>query len=213
MPKMPLQDRKAEALRMYSQGASPERVAQRLEVSLETARRYKREFKEEIAREASQSTGLLSSTLPSMIETLNSISKVEFEAWEGYERDSKPVDVPCPECGESLHIDAAPSNSLQSWLKLALEAQKEKAKVFGVVGIKPEVQARNNAIETMHTLILNFMSTQLDSIAREKVQQFVNTPEMRRLAGILESGQPMETGELVVGGQEVVDDVDGDYLD
>jgi hypothetical protein len=149
-----LSARRIKAVELFVRGYTVTEVATELRVSVETASRYRTKYQEDIKSQAVANPTLLKDVLANTIATLGEIDQVRQEAWRNYEN--------------------AKSEQLKAqFLNTVLKAQEQRAKLFGLFGVKAELLHQMTLIREQQEKLVEFMSEHLCSADRERLETFI----------------------------------------
>lgn len=149
-----LQERKRRANEMFLQGRSKSEVAEALDISDDTAYRYYAAYEEQIQAEAAANPRLLLNYLENTIRALQENELVRSRAWERYEEST--------------------SDTIKAqMLNIALKAQSERSKLFGLLGVKQEYFAHVQRIQALQSRMIDFMRTELCDADRLKLERML----------------------------------------
>ena len=150
----PLAERKKRAFELFLQGRSKLDVAEEIGVSEDTAHRYHAQYEEQIREEAEANPRLLLNYLENTIRALQENELIRSRAWERYEGST--------------------SDTIKAqMLNIALKAQSERAKLFGLLGVKQEFFAHVQRVQHLQTRLIEFMRTELCDADRIKLERLL----------------------------------------
>lgn len=149
-----LSARKERAFELFAQGARVIDVARDVEVAWDTAKRYKDAYDDMITSQAQDNPDVLLDVVGNTFRMLVELDQARQEAWDRYRR---------------ARSDAA----RVSFLNLAVKIQSDRAKLFGLLGVKPEYAARVEKIRVTQGRLIEFMSTELCDVDREKLISYL----------------------------------------
>lgn len=176
-----LHERREKAAKLFSRGASNTQVSKELNVHPDTARRYREEYESDLITSARNNPQMLTDVLLNTMRALDELDQVRAEAWEMYE--------------DALTEDGEPRHSVrQTYLKTILTAQEQRAKLYGLFGVKAEFFAHVQNVRIVQQKLLQFMQENLCTQDRSKLEAFLTSDEVRRF--MQQSG---ELPELPVG--------------
>jgi predicted transcriptional regulator len=155
----PLQQRKRLARDLFLQGYSVTEVADELTISVDTAIRYKQQYEAEIKEQARANPQLLTNVLENTIRAMEELDAIRREAWNKYHSTS--------------HVQTQ-----SNMLNIALKAQSERAKLFGLFGVKPEYMMHVQRVQLLQQKLLEFMARELCQSDRRKLEDYL-TGELR----------------------------------
>lgn len=154
-----LSQRREEASDLFTKGFTVADVANKLKVSWDTAKGYKRWHEARLAKSAADQPQLLQDVLKNTIQSLAEFDQVRAAAWRTYHTsDSKQVKL------QAL-------NTIRS-------AQADKAKLFGLFGVKQDFFIHVQNVTAVQGLLLDFLSRELCEADRSKLERFFQKPEV-----------------------------------
>lgn len=159
---MNLHERREEACSLYTKGLTVAEVARRLGVTWDTAKGYQRYYNERLSEAASTNPGLLSDVLKNTIAMLAELDQVRAAAWRAY---------------HGKH--ASPQTKLQA-LNTVRAATQDKAKLFGLFGVKQDVLVLVTNVKVVQDKLLQFMRDSLCEDDRAKLEHFLTSPELQQ---------------------------------
>jgi len=146
----PLQQRKRLARDLFLQGYSVTEVADELTISVDTAIRYKQQYEAEIKEQARANPQLLTNVLENTVRTMEELDAIRREAWSQYHT--------------TTHLQTR-----SNMLNIALKAQSERAKLFGLFGVKPEYMMHVQRVQLVQQKLLDFMQRELCPSCRQRL--------------------------------------------
>lgn len=179
-----LHERREKAGKMFSRGASNSQVAKELNVHPDTARRYREEYEADLITSARNNPQMLTDVLLNTMRALDELDQVREEAWRMYE--------------EALTDEGEPRHTVrQTYLKTILSAQEQRAKLYGLFGVKAEFFAHVQNVRIVQQKLIQFMQTNLCAEDRSKLEEFLTSEDVRRF--MQQSG---DLPELPVGEED-----------
>jgi len=177
-----LRERREQAFRMYEQGYTPTEVAKELRVSRATAHTYKKKYEESIEEEARLHPGLMRDVLANTIRSLRELDRIRADAWKRLNEKRVHKYVECPDCGSDFDVvvrEPASDQSRVQYHNVLIRAQEQRAKLFGVLGVKQEVFVMITQVKLVQDRILNFLQNNLCPHDRENLERFLlSDPEI-----------------------------------
>lgn len=187
--KLTLSERREEASELFAKGFNVSDVARRLKVSWETAKAYKEWHEERIANSANENPQMLQDVLRNTIASLAELDQIRKEAWRTYHT------------ADSKQIKLQALNTIRS-------AQQDKAKLFGLFGVKQDFYVHVQNVTVVQGMILDFLGRELCEPDRRKLEAFLAKPELQRYMGQAQ-GIPileLDSEEDDIEDAELVDD-------
>lgn len=146
--------RRQRAFELFTEGASNVEVARALQVSPDTAGRYRKLYEERIEQQAASNPHLLRQVLPNTIKALEELEKVRAYAWE--------------------RARSTESDTIRAqMMNVILKAQDQRAKLFGLMGVKQEALAFTMQVQKQQTRLIEYMQRELCPADRVKLEEFI----------------------------------------
>lgn len=146
--------RREKAAELFTKGYSVVEVARELEVSPDTASRYKKRFEQDIADQARANPTMLRNVVANTMRALEELEKVREAAWRRH--------------------DAATNDTVRaSMLKIVLQAQDQRAKLFGLFGVKADYFLHVAAVREQQEKLIEYMTRHLCPADRVKLEEFI----------------------------------------
>lgn len=158
---MSLSERREEASSLYLKGFTVTEVARRLKVAWDTAKGYKEWHERRIEEEAASKPQLLSDVLRNTIAMMAELDQVRAAAWRTY------------------HTAVSQQVKLQA-LNTVRSAGNDKAKLFGLFGVKHEVYATMANVKLVQDRLIAYMRDQLCDECKPGVEQLLMSPELQQ---------------------------------
>lgn len=168
-----LSERRERAFELYLRGYTVADVARDLQVSPNTAGRYKREYEAELEEQTQSNPALLQDVLKNTFRSLEELDQVRKEAWQHYER---------------AHSDV----NRTKYMRIIINCQDQRAKLFGLMGVKQQYMVFVNNVHTVQQKIMQFMREELCDRDREKLEAYLT----EELSEFMDSG-PVLDAEVV----------------
>lgn len=171
-----LSERRDRAAALFTKGFTVSDVARRLRVSWDTAKGYKAWHERRIATVAGENPQLLQDVLKNTILSIAELDQVRASAWRTYHTT------------ESEQIKLQALNTIRA-------AGQDKAKLFGLFGVKQDFYVHVQNVNFVQSKLLEFMSKELCDEDRRKLEAFLMTPELQRFMGQAQGMPILEIGE------------------
>lgn len=181
-----LSERREEASALYLKGFTPSEVAKKLHVTWDTAKSYKAWHEDRISQQAKENPQLLADVLKNTVEMLAELDQVRAAAWRTFHT------------AESRQIKLQALNTIR-------QAQQDKAKLFGLFGVKQDFYTLVVNVKTVQDRILEFLARELCESDRRKLETFLTSPELQQYMslGALPEAPMSEEDEDVVDAEIV----------
>lgn len=166
-----LSARKQAAFQLFAQGQSVMEVARELSVAWDTAKRYQTAYEEMIREEALENPELLTDVVGNTFRALVELEQARAQAWDRYRR-------------------ATTDQARAAFLNLVLKAQSDRAKLYGLLGVKPEYAARVEAVRSQQAKLMEFMNSELCPIDRQRLIEFIQKDMGEQLAELPTAPEP-----------------------
>lgn len=188
-----LSQRREKAFDLFMKGWTDVNVAERLQVTAETVARYRKEYMDTIELQARSNPSMLRQVLENTIVALEENATVRKSLWEEYESGKEPLE--CGHCGALLDVPGPGATTRNQILKSILAAQDQRARLFGLFGVKQEYFVMVQNIQHVQEKLLDFLRTRLPADLRREVEALLTSSEMTPYTGAANE-EPIEA-ELV----------------
>lgn len=158
-------ERLERAFELFAKGYSNVEVADDIHVHPDTVTRYRRVYESRIAQQAKDTPNLLRDVLGNTLRTLAELDRIRKEAWERYE-------------------SASTDGARQKWMAIVLKAQDQRAKLFGLMGVKQDTLAYINGIKEIQGKLIEFMQRELCADDRRRLDEYIIQEFAEELAHI-----------------------------
>lgn len=162
--RLSLSERREFASELFLKGFNVTDVARKLRVSWDTASSYKKWHEDRVAAQAQENPQLLQDVLRNTVLSLQELDQIRASAWRQYH------------ASESRQIKLQALNTIRS-------AQQDKAKLFGLFGVKQDFYLHVQNVTLVQTMLIEFLSRELCADDREKMDRFLSTPEVQKFLG------------------------------
>jgi hypothetical protein len=142
--------RKEKAFELYARGFRIADVARDIQVAWTTASRYRDAYDQAIAAQAADNPELLSDVIANTFRSIKECDETRRAAWDRYQK-------------------ATTDQSRAAFLSLAMKANIDRAKLIGLLGVKPEYAARMEAVRSQQARLIEFMNTEMCALDRERL--------------------------------------------
>lgn len=182
--KLSRSERLAKAFEFYGKGLDVAEVSRRLRVSWDTAKRYKEKWEASIDAEAQEKPELLRDVVRNTVQAIRELDMVRAEAWKTY------------------HTADSKQTKLQA-LNTIRSCQTDKAKLFGLFGVKQDFFLYVQSVNIVQSRLLEFMAEKLCDADRDALAALLEG----ELAPYLPNTSSMPVLELSEGDDDVEDAV------
>lgn len=169
-------ERLERAFKLFTKGIEIAEVARRLHVSWDTAKRYHEKWQDSIAAEAEDNPELLRDVVRNTVQAIRELDLVRAEAWRTY------------------HTSDSKQTKLQA-LNTIRQCQQDKAKLFGLFGVKQDFFDHVQRVNYVQAQLLAFMSEHLCDVCRENMARFLEGPELEQYMSMSSKMPVIELGE------------------
>lgn len=159
-----LSERREKASELFLKGLNVAEVARRLDVEWDTAKGYQRWHEDRIAKQAAENPQLLSDVLRNTVAMMAELDQVRAAAWRQY------------------HTTESAQTRLQA-LNTVRQAGSDKAKLFGLFGVKHEVYALMANVKMVQDRLIAFMTNHLCDDDRTQLEALLMSPELQQYMG------------------------------
>lgn len=150
-----LSDRRLKAAELFTQGYSVTQVARELKVTAETARRYRDWHEEQVHATARSNPTFLRDVITNTTRALEELDLVRARAWE------------------RANVRNASDEVQARMMSIILNAQEQRNKLFGILGVKPEFAAHVQRVREQQDRLIVFMQANLCPTDRAKLEEFL----------------------------------------
>lgn len=176
--KLGLSARRERAFECFAKGWTNTDVAKDLKVHMDTVAGYRELYEERIHSQAAANPNFLRDVVSNTIRSLEELDRIRADAWQRMEPRRIRVEHECPACEhvwkEVEYRDVSDQTRVQ-YHNVLLKAQDQRAKLFGVLGVKQEVFVAIMQVKIVQEKILDWMGTNLEGEAREALATFLET--------------------------------------
>lgn len=204
---MTLKQRREKAFELFLKGYSDAEVAQRIKVTRQTASNYRRKYEQSVHAEARNNPALLREVLANTMRSLQELERVRSEAWRSMEDRLVEHEFSCAECGAENIVSFTEPLSDQArtqYLNVLLKAQDQRAKLFGVIGVKADMLVAVAQVKIAQEKLIEWMAHNLEGATREALANFLEN----ELSQFLDAGAGPMAALDVVDAQVISDSED-----
>lgn len=184
--RLTLSERREEASSLFLKGFTVTDVARKLGVEWDTAKGYKEWHEARIEEQAKGSPQLLSDVLRNTVLMIEELDQVRAAAWRQY------------------HSSESRQTKLQA-LNTIRAAQTDKAKLFGLFGVKQDFYVHVQNVTLVQNKLIEFLTRELCEEDRAKLEHFLMSPELQQYMGAANQLPLIELGEGEYEEAEIVD--------
>lgn len=185
--KLSLSERREFASELFEKGFTVSDVARKLKVTWDTAKGYKQWWEDRLAEVAQANPAMLQDVLLNTVQSLAELDRVRAAAWRTYHT------------AESRQLKLQALNTIR-------QCQQDKAKLFGLFGVKQDFYMMVANVKVVQDRLLGFMRDELCEGDRAKLERFLTSPEMRQYMGLPELPSLPE-GDDDIEDAEIIEDV------
>ena len=172
-------ERRERGFKLIAKGYTNVAIAKELGVHPDTVTRLRRAYEDQLQNEAAANPHLLHDVLPNTIRQLGELDLIRSEAWELHDRDVIIEQMlTCPGCDEEhaydIHLKGKPEAKAQA-LRILLNANEQKAKLYQLLGVKAEFLAHVNEVSKLQARLIGFMRDHLCEADRRKLEDLLGT--------------------------------------
>lgn len=168
-------ERREKAFKYIAKGYTNVEIADKLKVHVDTVTRYRKAYVDQVQAEAAANPTLLNEVVANTIRTMHELDIIRKEAWEAHDR-SRSVTGECEHCGEETSFWVGIKGETKAqMLRILLQANEQKAKLFQLFGVKAEFMAHVNQVAQLQNRLMVFMRDQLCEDDRRKLEEFLGT--------------------------------------
>lgn len=174
-----LSERREAASDLFLKGFTVADVAKKLDITWDTAKSYKRWHEKRITEQARANPQLLSDVLKNTVAMLAELDQVKAAAWRTYH--GKGV-------GAQTRLQA---------LNTIRQAQNDKAKLYGLFGVKQDFYTLVANVKLVQDRVLDFLARELCSEDRTKLERFLMSPELQQYMQTPSLALPMGDDDVI----------------
>lgn len=184
--KLGLSARRERAFECFAKGWTNTDVARDLKVHMDTVAGYREKYEERIHAQAAANPNFLKDVVTNTVRSLEELDRIRADAWKHMEPRRRRITNVCPECEhewkEIFYEDVSDQTRAQ-YLNVLLKAQDQRSKLFGVLGVKQEVFVAIMQVKVVQDQILDWLGQNLEGDLREKLAEFLESPELSEYMG------------------------------
>ena len=152
---MGISARKEKAFTFFSRGWKNADVAREISVTPDTVKRYRDEYEATIREQAADNPRLLVNIVENTVRAINELDELRKAAWEDYE--SVPASSPLR----------------SQYMGKLIAINGDRAKLFGLFGVKQEYFMHVQNIQSMQNRLLEWMRVNLCAEDRTALETFI----------------------------------------
>lgn len=176
--KLGLSQRRERAYELMAKGWTNAAIARDLGVHVDTITGYRRKYEESLHAQAAANPNFLRDVLTNTIRSLTELDMIRADAWKHMEDRTIRTPVTCPHCEEEFTLKERIEVSDETRARyhgILLKAQDQRAKLFGVLGVKQEVFIAIMQVKVVQDKILEWLATNVQGDLRESLATFLET--------------------------------------
>jgi len=150
-----IRQRKEQAAIYFRRGWTNAEVARSLGVGADTVARYRAEYEEQLRNEAASQPGLLRDVIKNAVESIRALDDLRAEAWDSATKEG---------------LNEA---TKATFLGIALKAERQRADVLGLLGVKSDTTALYARIKAQQERLIEFMTNHLCEDDRRMLESFL----------------------------------------
>lgn len=163
--RMGIGQRKEVAFECFKKGYTNAETAREIGIHPDTVTRYRRAYEEQLAAEVQGNPHLLRDVLGNTLRSLEELDRVRAAAWKDYQ-------------------EATSATAKKGFLDLAIKAQSERAKLFGLMGVKQDTLVYINGVKEVQDKLMDFMTKELCPADRAKLEKYLQDTWADQLADV-----------------------------
>jgi hypothetical protein len=168
-----LSERRETAFDLFMRGWTNKDIAEAIDVTPETVARYRKDYNDRISEAAASNPGLLAQVLENTIVLLEENAAVRKALWDEYEMAGEGRVFECEECGNEEDMPTPPNSVRIGILNSLTKAGEQRAKLFGLFGVKAEFFAQVQEVRSLQKDLIEFLTNELCQEDRDKVIAFL----------------------------------------
>jgi transposase-like protein len=139
---------------LFARGYTNAEVAREMDIHPDTVTRYRRWYEDSLAEQAKNNPHMLRDVLGNTLRTLEELDRVRVAAWKDYEESVTPT-------------------ARKGFLDVITKAQSERAKLFGLMGVKQDTLVYINGVKEVQDKLMDFMTKELCPADRTKLETYL----------------------------------------
>lgn len=163
--RMGIGQRKEVAYELFKRGYTNAETAREIGIHPDTVTRYRRSYEEQLQAEVNANPHLLRDVLGNTLRSLEELDRVRAAAWKDYQ-------------------EATSATAKKGFLDLAIKAQSERAKLFGLMGVKQDTLVYINGVKEVQDKLMDFMTKELCPADRAKLEKYLQDTWADQLADV-----------------------------
>lgn len=163
--KMGIGQRREAAWELFKRGYTNAEVAREMGIHPDTVTRYRRLFEATLAAETAANPGLLRDVLGNTLRSLEELDAIRTMAHKDYQESTS-------------------ATARKGFLDIMVRAQSERAKLFGLMGVKQDTLVYINGVKEMQDKLMDFLQRELCSADRRKIERFLVETYSDQLGGV-----------------------------
>jgi hypothetical protein len=163
--RMGIGQRKEVAFELFKKGYTNAEVAREVKIHPDTAKRYRDAYEAQLAAEVASNPGMLRDVLGNTLRSLEELDRARAAAWKDYQESTS-------------------STAKKGFLDLVIKAQGERAKLFGLMGVKQDTLVYINGVKEMQDRLMDFLQRELCAADRTKIEKFLVETYADQLVGV-----------------------------
>jgi hypothetical protein len=185
-------ERREKGFKLIAKGYTNVEIAAELKVHPDTVTRLRKAYADQVQAEAAANPHLLNEVIANTIRTLNELDLIRKEAWAAHDT-MHAEGRECSECGHEDVVYRGPKGETKAqMLRILLQANDQKAKLFQLFGVKAEFMAHVNQVAQLQTRLMAFMRDNLCEADRNRLEDFLGT-----LTGAVASNEALAELDVV----------------
>lgn len=184
--KLSLSQRRERAFELFARGYSNIDVRRDLKVSKQTVTGYRKLYNDRVHAQAAANPNFLRDVVTNTMHALEELDRIRADAWKHMEPRKIVTEHECPECGtefEEKEYVAVGDDTRSKYMGHLLKAQEMRAKLLGVLGVKTDIFVAVMQVKVVADHLMRFMGEELCPEDREKLAEFLTTPELQKYMG------------------------------
>lgn len=180
--RLSLSERREQAFELFARGWSNQDVAKKLRVNRDTVKGYREKYEANLHAQARANPDFLKDVVANTIRALQELDRIRADAWKHMEPRTVKHEIQCPNCEHEWEIKLRheiTDKERASYHSVLLKAQDQRAKLFGIMGIKQEVFIALVQVKTVQDMLLEFISETLCPADKAALEQFLLKPELQ----------------------------------
>lgn len=172
-------ERRERGFKLIAKGYTNVEIAHELKCHPDTVTRMRKAYAEQVQSEAAANPHLLNEVLANTVRVLAELDLIRKEAWAAHDGGVfVDHEVECPNCEQPHEISlwrGAKGETKSQLLRILLQANDQKAKLYQLFGVKAEFMAHVNQVALLQQRLVQFMRDVLCEEDKARLEELLAT--------------------------------------